>query len=49
MKFKDVIGQDNIVGHLQNGIRVGKISHAYLIQGENGSGKKMLASIFAKA
>ncbi len=49
MKFHDVIGQDKIIGHLQNAIRMQKVSHAYLIQGESGSGKKMLASIFAKA
>ena len=48
MKFQDVIGQEKIVGHLQNAIKMKKVSHAYLIQGENGSGKKMLASIFAK-
>ncbi len=48
MKFQDVIGQDKITRHLQNAIRMRKVSHAYLIQGEAGSGKKMLASIFAK-
>ena len=48
MKFQDVIGQEKITGHLQNAIRMQKVSHAYLIQGEQGSGKKMLASIFAK-
>ena len=48
MKFQDVIGQEKMVGHLQNAIRMRKVSHAYLIQGESGSGKKMLASIFAK-
>ena len=47
MKFQDVIGQEQITGHLQNAIRMGKISHAYIIQGEAGSGKKMLADIFA--
>jgi len=47
MKFQDVIGQEQITGHLQNAIRMGKVSHAYIIQGEAGSGKKMLADIFA--
>ena len=47
MKFQDIIGQEQITGHLQNAIRMGKISHAYIIQGESGSGKKMLADIFA--
>ena len=49
MKFQDVIGQEQITGHLQNAIRMGKVSHAYIIQGEAGSGKKMLADIFATA
>ena len=48
MKFQDVIGQEKITKHLQNAIRMQKVSHAYLMQGESGSGKKMLASIFAK-
>ncbi len=47
MEFQDIIGQEQITGHLQNAIRMGKISHAYIIQGEAGSGKKMLADIFA--
>lgn len=49
MKFQDVVGQEQITGHLQNAIRMGKVSHAYIIQGEAGSGKKMLADIFATA
>ncbi|MGN0506399.1 MAG: DNA polymerase III subunit delta' [Lachnospiraceae bacterium] len=49
MKFQDVIGQEQLTGHLQNAIRMGKLSHAYIIQGEAGSGKKMLAGIFAAA
>lgn len=47
MKFQDIIGQEQITGHLQNAIRLGKISHAYIIQGEAGSGKKLLADVFA--
>ena len=47
MKFQDVIGQEQITGHLQNAIRMGKVSHAYIIQGEAGSGKKLLADIFS--
>ena len=47
MKFQDIIGQEQITGHLQNAIRMGKVSHAYIIQGEAGSGKKLLANTFA--
>ena len=49
MKFQDVIGQEQITGHLQNAIRMGKVSHAYILQGEAGSGKKLLSGIFAAA
>ena len=47
MKFQDIVGQEQITGHLQNAIRMGKVSHAYIIQGEAGSGKKLLADTFA--
>ena len=47
MKFQDIVGQEQITGHLQNAIRMGKVSHAYIIQGETGSGKKLLANTFA--
>ena len=49
MKFQDIIGQEHMTGHLQNAIRMGKVSHAYIIQGEAGSGKKLLADTFAAA
>ena len=49
MKFQDLIGQEHMTGHLQNAIRMGKVSHAYIIQGEAGSGKKLLADTFAAA
>ena len=45
--FDRIIGQDDIVSHLKNSITAGKISHAYIFGGEDGSGKKMLASLFA--
>ncbi|MBQ5849624.1 MAG: DNA polymerase III subunit delta' [Lachnospiraceae bacterium] len=45
----DVIGQGQLCGNLQSAIKYNKISHAYLIQGENLSGKRMIADIFAKA
>lgn len=46
--FQDVIGQDQIKEHLHNAITQGKISHAYLIQGEKLSGKEFIANIFAR-
>ncbi len=46
--FKDVIGHENIIGHFKSSIEQGKVAHAYMIQGEKGTGKKMLAGLFAK-
>lgn len=46
--FRQIIGQVAIVNHLQNAIRAGKVSHAYIFHGEEGMGKKTLASTFAK-
>lgn len=46
--FKDIIGQDQIKKHLQDGIRKGSISHAYIINGETGSGRRLLASALTK-
>ena len=45
--FSDVIGHAAIIDHLQNAIRMKKISHAYILHGEDDSGKNMLADIFA--
>ena len=45
--FDGVVGHEEIISHLQNAIRLGKVSHAYIFGGEHGSGKKMLATLFA--
>lgn len=45
--FQDVVGHRDIIAHMQNAIRLNKVSHAYIIGGEEGSGKKMLANLFA--
>lgn len=47
--FDSVIGHKEIINHLRNAISMGKVSHAYLFCGEEGSGKKLMASIFAAA
>ncbi len=46
--FYDIIGQSKIIEHLQTAIRAGQVSHAYIFNGEDGSGKKTLARIFAQ-
>ncbi|MCI9221050.1 MAG: DNA polymerase III subunit delta' [Lachnospiraceae bacterium] len=47
--FQDIIGQQQIKEHLQNAISTGKISHAYIINGEKSSGKEFIAKVFAMA
>ena len=47
--FKDIYGQKQIVDHFQNALESGKISHAYIINGERSSGKEFIARIFAMA
>lgn len=48
-KFSQIIGHEEIIQHLQNAIKQKKVSHAYIINGEQGSGKKLLAASFAAA
>ena len=45
--FNDIYGQEQIKEHLQGAIASGKISHAYIINGERASGKEFIAKIFA--
>ena len=45
--FADVIGQENVVSHLKSAIKLNKISHAYIVNGESGMGKKTIAKAFA--
>ncbi|MBQ7289118.1 MAG: DNA polymerase III subunit gamma/tau [Clostridia bacterium] len=47
--FRDVVGQEHIVTTLQNQLKNGKISHAYLFTGSRGTGKTSCAKILAKA
>lgn len=47
--FSDIIGHNQIVEHLKNAIRMEKVSHAYILNGENNAGKMMLAEAFAMA
>lgn len=47
--FREVIGQDHIVKPLEESIRAGSISHAYLFSGSRGTGKTSVARIFAEA
>lgn len=46
--FHDIIGQEQIKEHLQNAISTGKVSHAYILNGEKSSGKEFIAKVFAQ-
>lgn len=45
--FKDVVGHKDIINYIRSAVTENKVSHAYILNGERGSGKKMLASLFA--
>ena len=47
--FEDIIGQKHIVKILENQIRTGTVSQAYLFAGTHGTGKTSTARILAKA
>lgn len=47
--FDGIVGHEKIIKHLKNAIKSDKVSHAYIFNGEKGSGKKTLADAFATA
>ena len=47
--FKDVVGHRDIIQYIQDAVGQNKVSHAYILNGQRGSGKKMLAKLFAMA
>ena len=46
-EFKNVVGHRDIIQYIQTAVEQNKLSHAYILNGERGSGKKMLAQLFA--
>jgi len=48
-EFNDIIGQEQIKGHMSAAVNEGHVSHAYIINGEHYSGKEYIAKLFAKA
>lgn len=46
--FSDVLGHEQTILHMKHAIQMNKVSHAYILNGEKGSGKKLLAGIFAQ-
>ncbi|UNC90655.1 DNA polymerase III subunit gamma/tau [Candidatus Contubernalis alkaliaceticus] len=47
--FEDLIGQDHITRTLENAVKSGRVSHAYLFCGPRGTGKTSAAKILSKA
>ena len=47
--FSSIIGHEQIKEHLQNAISMNKVSHAYIFNGLDKSGKMSLAKSFAMA
>ncbi len=47
--FKEIIGHEQIIEHFKNAIKQDKVSHAYILNGPDKSGKMMLAEAFATA
>ena len=45
--FKDVVGHRDIIQYIQDAVKQNKVSHAYIMNGQRGSGKKLLAKLFA--
>lgn len=47
--FKDVIGQKSVIAHMKKALQLHTVSHAYILNGEKGMGKKLIADIFSTA
>ena len=46
--FSEILGHEQIIEHLQNAIKLQKVSHADILDGDEGAGKNMLARAFAQ-
>ena len=46
--YDAIVGHENITLQLREAVRLDKVSHAYILNGEDGSGKNMIAKAFAE-
>lgn len=46
--FNEIAGNEHIIKSMRSAIRNNKVSHAYIISGDSGSGKKLISGAFAK-
>ena len=47
LDFKGIIGHNAVKTHLLNAVRTGRVSHAYMLIGEKGMGRRTIADAFA--
>ena len=47
--FSKIIGHESTIEHLKQALSADRVAHAYLIEGEEGSGKMLIARTFAQA
>ena len=47
--FSNIIGHERIISYFKNAVTMDKVSHAYILNGPDRSGKMMLAEAFAAA
>jgi len=47
--FQDIVGHEKTIAHLRSAIALNRVSHAYLLTGDTGIGKKTIARAFAQA
>lgn len=47
-RFADIWGYEEVKNHFQSALRMNKVSHAYIIEGEQGMGKQLIANTFSK-
>lgn len=48
MDYKQIIGHERTIDYLKISISKGTISHSYIFEGEEGLGKRLIATVFAK-
>ncbi len=47
--YNKIVGHEDVIEQLKKAIQLGRVSHSYILQGEDGSGKNMIAQAFAEA
>ena len=44
--FKDVVGHKNIIKYIESAVSADAVSHAYILNGERGSGARRLNNVY---